>query len=205
MIVIIRTIPRCCCRSHSYQTQFFMTLKFNQNIIIISISHNNRMSLYSFFAWIMLQRFLGISWTYLIVITSRHGERHRLVLLQLLNSLLHISVRAWHWVQFLPRSVPSRRGGLPPYFKGGLFSRPRDIDCSPDISMVEAFNVITQIFTVPLIDRYLYVYARMHAPPWTMKENEFLGYIVKWTNEWTNKKWEIELYSDPGENRTKDF
>ena len=31
------------------------------------------MSLYGFYSWIILQTFLGMSWTYLIVITSRRG------------------------------------------------------------------------------------------------------------------------------------
>ena len=31
------------------------------------------MSLYGFFAWILLQKVLGMSWTYVIPTTSRHG------------------------------------------------------------------------------------------------------------------------------------
>ena len=52
---------------------FFTALNFIQNIIIISISHNNWMSLYCFFAWFLLQRLLGMSCTYLIMITTRLG------------------------------------------------------------------------------------------------------------------------------------
>ena len=52
---------------------FFTTLNFIQNIIIISICHTNRMSLYAFFSWIMLQKFLGMSWKYLVMTILRRG------------------------------------------------------------------------------------------------------------------------------------
>ena len=48
MIVTISTITCHYLQSHSVQTQFFHDAQF-QNIIIISISHNNWMSLYGFF------------------------------------------------------------------------------------------------------------------------------------------------------------
>ena len=56
-----------------FKLNFSTTLNFIQNIMIIRISHNNRMYLYEFFSWILLQIFSGVSWTYIIVITSRRG------------------------------------------------------------------------------------------------------------------------------------
>ena len=49
MVFIIITITRHYCHSHSFQTQCFMMLSFIPIIIISSISHNNRISLYVFF------------------------------------------------------------------------------------------------------------------------------------------------------------
>ena len=73
MIVTISNIPCRCSHSHSFRTQYFTILNFIQNIITINISWNNRISLYGFFYWILLQIFLGMSCTYIFVITSRHG------------------------------------------------------------------------------------------------------------------------------------
>ena len=54
-----------------FKLNFFTKLNFIQNIIIISISHTNRMSLYGFFAWILLHACIWMSWIYLTVIPSR--------------------------------------------------------------------------------------------------------------------------------------
>ena len=88
MIVIIGTIPRHYCHSHSLQTHFFATLNFIQNIIIVSISHNNWMYMYGFFALILIQKLLVMSWTYLIVITSRCG----LIIVRVGNMIFCFSV-----------------------------------------------------------------------------------------------------------------
>ena len=67
------------CYSSSLLTLTFLlnsistTLNFINNIIKISVSHNNWMCLYYFFAWLLLHRFLGVYCTYLIIITSRRG------------------------------------------------------------------------------------------------------------------------------------
>ena len=49
MIIIVSTIPCHYCHSHLFQTKIFTTLNYTQNIFIIRISHNNRMSLYGYF------------------------------------------------------------------------------------------------------------------------------------------------------------
>ena len=56
-----------------FNLNFFSTFNFISNIIIISIRQKNRMSLYGFFDWILLQTLLGVSWTYVIPTTSRRG------------------------------------------------------------------------------------------------------------------------------------
>ena len=56
-----------------FKLNFVLTLNFIWNIIIISICNINMMSLYWFFACILLQKVLGMSWTSVILTTSRHG------------------------------------------------------------------------------------------------------------------------------------
>ena len=53
-----------------FKINLVSALNFIWNIIIIRICQKNRMSLNGFFAWILLQTVLGVSWTYIILITS---------------------------------------------------------------------------------------------------------------------------------------